>query len=87
MALDTECLQCQGTGVYRGFAELKGVGVVCLECKGTGKKVMRYIPFTRRKIRRDVRTVRRSQGSFIATGVGPTGGGVSYQEFLNGKLP
>jgi len=28
-----------------------------------------------------------SRGSLIATGCGPTGGSISYQDFCSGKLP
>ena len=84
--LTVECGSCRGTGVYRGFAEPEGTGVVCLECQGTGAKTMNYTPFTGRKRRNDVHTVRRSKGGFVLS-CGPTGGSVSYQEFLNGKMP
>lgn len=86
-SFEAECRSCGATGIYCGFAEPKGTGVVCLDCNGTGKVVRIYTPFTRRKERKDVRIVRRSSGSFIATGVGPTGGSVTYREFLSGKMP
>lgn len=85
--IETECSSCRGTGIYRGFAEPQGVGVVCLDCDGTGCRMMEYTPFTGLKRRDDVRTVQRSRGSLIFAGVGPTGGSVSYEEFLNGKRP
>ncbi len=87
ISVDAECGSCGGSGVYHGFAEPKGVGVVCLNCKGSGKASISYTPFTSRRRRDDIRTVRRSAGSFIATGVGPTGSSVSYEEFFEGKLP
>lgn len=80
-----ECKSCSGTGVYKGFAEPEGVGVVCLQCSGTGCDEISYTPFTERKRRKGIRVVR--QGSFLATGVGPVGGEVSYEEFLNGRMP
>lgn len=86
-SVEAECGYCGATGIYRGFAEPEGVGVVCLNCNGTGRTVIRYAPFSGRKTRRDVKTVRRSRGAFIATGVGPTGDPVSYQKFLAGKMP
>lgn len=85
--VETECSSCQGTGIYRGFAEPQGVGVVCLNCDGTGCRTMEYTPFTGLKRRDDVRTVQRSRGSLIFAGVGPTGGSISYEEFLRGKKP
>lgn len=85
--VQAECEDCEGTGIYRGFAEPKGVGVICLGCNGTGMQPVEYRPFTCRKTRKDVTTVRRSAGTFILTGVGHTGGSISYEEFLNGKMP
>ena len=87
VTVDIECRDCGGTGLYNGFAEPEGTAVVCLSCGGTGCQKMTYTPFTRRKGRRGIRTVQCSQGSFIGTGVGPTGGSVSYQEFQKGKMP
>jgi len=81
------CPSCDGTGIYRGFAEPPGVGVVCLTCNGKGSKEIRYEPFAGLRRREDVREVRRSAGSFLATGVGPTGGSVSYEAFLRGERP
>lgn len=85
--VEAQCGACGGTGIYCGFAEPKGVGVVCLKCGGTGKQIIEYIPFTERKTRADVKTVRLSQGTFLATGVGPYGGEISYADFLAGKMP
>ena len=81
--IDIECSACQGTGLYHGFAEPPGVGVICVKCVGTGKVEFRYTPFTKRKTRTDIRTVQHSRGSFIGTGVGPVGPSLTYQEFLN----
>ncbi len=85
--VEAECSSCRGTGIYRGFAEPQGVGVVCLNCDGTGCRSIEYTPFTGLKRRDDVRTVQRSRGSLIFAGVGPTGGSVTYEEFLRGKKP
>lgn len=87
VSVECECDSCSGTGIYRGFAEPKGVGVVCLKCEGSAKTTLTYTPFKARKERQDVETVRNSAGSFIGTGVGPTGGSVTYKEFLSGKMP
>ena len=81
------CGACDGTGVYSGMCERKGEAVVCLHCDGTGNDIICYVPFTGRKRRRGIKTVRRSRGTFIATGVGGTGKEVTYKEFLEGKLP
>jgi len=85
--LKAQCKACGGTGIYRGFAEPEGVGVICQSCAGTGCVEIRYEPFTERRRRSGVHTVRRSSGTFIATGVGPTRGSVSYEEFLRGRMP
>lgn len=85
--VESVCSPCGGTGIYQGFAEPKGVGVVCIECGGTGKKVIEYTPFVKRRRRKDIKQVRLSKGRLIAVGVGPTGSEVSYEEFLAGKFP
>jgi len=81
-----ECSACGGTGVYSGFAEPEGVGVVCLRCGGTGCVEVKYALFTKRKKRRDIKTVKLSRGSTILS-CGPGGTEVSYKDFLNGKMP
>ncbi len=82
MYVEIECESCGGTGLYRGFAEPEGVAVVCVKCDGHGKDILKYTPFTKRKHRPGVHTVRRSKGSLLVTG-----GSVSYEEFHNGKMP
>lgn len=82
-----ECGSCGATGIYRGFAEPEGVGVVCLNCRGTGCTEITYTPFERRKERRDVERVQYSRGSLLAIGVGPVGSSIGYREFLEGKMP
>lgn len=85
--VEAECDSCDGTGVYSGFAEPKGVAVVCLGCEGTGCRILRYKPFKHRRRRKGIKTVRLSRGTFILTGVGPTGNSISYEEFWKGKFP
>ena len=89
--MQIECESCGGTGLYCGFAEPKGVAVVCLECDGTGAtkgKPSNFTkPFKKRKRRSGIKTVRLSCGTFLATGVGPAGGSVTYEEFWDGKMP
>lgn len=82
-----ECASCAGTGIYHGFAEPKGVGVVCLNCHGSGCVEFKYAPFTKRQHREGITTVRTSRGSLLVTGVGPTGDSVTYHEFMSGKMP
>ena len=86
-SIKVECGPCGGTGIYCGFAEPKGTGVICLGCDGTGCATIEYNPFTGLKPRSGVKTVSRSRGTFIATGVGAAGASISYEEFLNGKRP
>ena len=85
--LKCECGSCGGTGLYQGFAEPEGVAVVCITCRGTGEMMIHWKPFKGRKLKRGVQTVRRSGGSFIATGVGPVGGEVTYADFRMGVMP
>lgn len=80
------CGSCGGTGLYQGFCETKGHPVVCLTCNGTGCQIIKYTLFTERKRIKGVKSVRLSRGNFIATGVGPVGNEVSYDDFLSGKL-
>lgn len=96
MTFDCECRSCGATGLYCGFAEPRGVAVVCLECNGRGgieytfewkREDIYATRFKSRKPRTGIHTVRRSAGSFLATGVGPTGGSVTYEEFCAGKMP
>ena len=87
ITIEVECGDCRGTGIYHGFAEPKGVGVVCLHCDGTGKAQITYTPFTGRKRRSDISTVQLSRGSLIVAGVGPRGSSISYEEFMSGKTP
>ena len=84
--IKTECGSCRGTGLYRGMAEPKGVAVVCLRCNGTGCAEVEYTPFTERKRRDDVQTVKLSRGTFILS-CGPVGDSVTYSEFMAGKMP
>jgi hypothetical protein len=87
MTVDVECASCAATGLYQGFCEGNGEAVVCLGCAGTGRARYTYTLFHKRKDRRGVKTVYRSRGAFIATGVGAVGSSVTYQEFQNGKMP
>jgi hypothetical protein len=87
LSVQAECSSCGGTGVYCGFAEPKGTGVVCLDCDGSGCKKIGYFPFTARKRRSGVNTVCRGRGSLVATGVGPANAGIPYEDFLKGKKP
>lgn len=80
----TRCADCDGTGLYSGFCEGAGHAVICLGCGGTGCAKLQYIPFTRRRPRRDIKTVAVSQGKSIITGTGSKAGTtMTYIEFLS----
>ena len=97
--LDIECTKCGGTGVYVGFAECEGASVICHWCNGTGCEHFKfeYELFKERKIKKDVKRVFISgygycvgtkpitldNGTYIDFSVE----GVSYGEFLAGKMP
>lgn len=51
-----ECDACGGTGLYSGFAEPKGVAVVCGRCSGRGYYLSGK-PFKKLRRKRGVHTV------------------------------
>jgi hypothetical protein len=77
-----ECKACDATGVYLGYPQVKDEAVECLVCNGTGKDLVFFVPFTRRKRRRGIVSVRISRGTFIATGVGGVGQGELYKDWF-----
>ena len=100
--IDQQCGSCSGTGVYKGFSEKDGAGVVCNTCDGTGRKLFKhfYKVFEGRKIRDDVDRVYRRTNYVLGTGkivfnkgtrdeveIDMDKEGVSYLEFLQGKMP
>jgi len=87
VTVDAECDACRGTGLYKGFAEPRDTAVVCHGCNGTGCIKLTYTPFTKRHPKKGIAWVMKSRGSFVATGVGPTGKRVTYEDFEAGKLP
>jgi hypothetical protein len=94
-----ECHSCVGTGLYSGMAEGKGAAVVCNRCNGTGRFHYEYSykEFTGRKELPGIDRVYLSgYGYMIGTGKINFSGvgrvdmdkeGVSYGEFLSGKMP
>jgi len=52
--IDMECRSCEGTGLYSGMCEPKGVAVVCHTCNGSGCEKLSYKPFIGRKPRTDI---------------------------------
>lgn len=86
------CYSCCGSGLYRGLCEPQGCAVVCLTCKGHGgienlSNFYKKVPFAGIVKRSDIQRVYRSGGRMIGFGAGPKGEYISYQDFLNGKLP
>jgi hypothetical protein len=94
-----ECPSCRGTGLYQGMAEGEGIAVVCYKCKGSGAYhyVFEYTPFKERKIKEGIKRVYK-KGTGYKMGLGMINfdrvgqidmnkEGISYQEFLNGKMP
>ncbi len=80
-----ECAACSGTGLYRGFAEPKGVAVICNRCGGSGAGLGTK-PFTGRHMKTGITRVINDGGLWFARkGVSPTDG-ISIQEFYE-KVP
>jgi len=89
--LDCICTDCNGTGLYRGFAEGKEFGVVCYECKGTGKAHIKfeYDDFKGKVKRTEVKQVIAvNPGIGVAVSNGYTldsFGGMRYEDWFKGK--
>ena len=66
MEVKAECSACGGTGLYCGFAEPKGMAVVCRQCGGTGCDTISYKPFDHRKRKRGVKVVLCDGGIWFA---------------------
>jgi len=84
-----QCEICGGTGIYVGFAEKDGFGIVCHKCKGKGFYMYTYEPFLKRKIRKGIKRVLKTNpgiGLGINDKVKETDfGGITYQEWLENK--
>jgi len=86
------CNACGGTGIYKGFAEGEGFGIVCRRCDGTGNIdfVLKYNdPVTTPIVRKNIVTVLECN---VGIRVGIDGeftkdsfGGMPYQDWLAGK--
>ena len=96
---DIECSACKGTGIYKGYSEHDGAGVICTKCNGTGMVHINYEfkEFTGRNIREDINRVYETSGGFVITDQDVTTSegrdikfsesGVSYKDWLNGEEP
>lgn len=86
-----KCQQCKGTGIYDGFGERDGCGVVCYNCKGTGchKYEHTYEEFEEREVNSKIKHVLETNpGISVGSGNGyllKDFGGMPYKEWLNGK--
>ena len=78
---EAQCDPCDGTGIYHDGREGDGTGVVCDECEGSGRVVIKYTPFTGRKVRSNIKTVR------VSRRLSRESTTVSYEDFLAGKMP
>lgn len=45
----SECKDCGGTGLYKGWCCHEGAAMVCQKCNGEGYIEIEYTPFTGRK--------------------------------------
>ena len=87
-----ECMECNGTGLYKGASELKGAATICSRCKGKGYTEFHYNEFNGRKRREDVDRVYKSSHGFTISSEDENGFefskyGCSYEEWLNGAEP
>jgi hypothetical protein len=80
------CESCDGTGLYCGFAEGKGVAVVCNGCDGTGQTEISYKEYAGRKGRRGVKWVYQTNPGIGLGGDDPSKyGGMSIKDWKAGK--
>lgn len=80
------CTECDGTGLYVGFAESEGTAVICKRCKGSGevKRMFRYEEFTKRRMRSDVKRVYATNLGFTLNAERDTYG-MPYADWHNGQ--
>jgi len=82
---DEKCKSCGGTGIYKGFAELGKVGVVCYRCNGSGCYHFKheYEEFKERKKRDDIKRVVECNPG-IGIDDSSEFGGLTYKDWLRG---
>lgn len=78
-----ECFGCGGSGIYP--EREKGIGVICRECEGSGQRIIKYVPFKERAVRKGIRVVRWAKRNFNNSDEWESGGEISYEDFLAGK--
>jgi len=64
-SIKVNCHSCNGTGIYCGFMERPGEGVVCVTCSGRGYEVLKGTQFVERKRRGGVTKVRVGSGMIL----------------------
>lgn len=89
---EAKCDSCEGTGIYMGYAEHDGAGVVCANCKGKGKITMKveWEKFEGKSYRSGVERVYKiNPGICIGKGRGKYKledfGGMPYKDWIDGK--
>lgn len=84
------CEDCDETGLYAGLGEPEGTANICWGCSGkghvpAGNGRSNGKPFAGRRIRTDIKFVRVLTG--IEIGKPKVSKLITYDQFLNGKLP
>jgi hypothetical protein len=84
-----ECSSCKGTGIYVGFAERDGIGVVCNVCKGSGRveNCVKYNTFVSRNKRTNVKHVIQTNPGICCGKLNDLTefGGMPYSDWVEGK--
>jgi hypothetical protein len=85
----SECDSCKGTGIYVGFAERDGIGVVCNRCKGSGRveNRVKYNTFVSRNKRTDVKQVLQTNPGLLCGKLNDLTefGGMPYADWMLGN--
>jgi len=83
---EVRCKECKGTGIYKGFAEIGSVGVVCNQCSGTGKVELKieWEDFESRVERNDITRVAECNPG-IGIDENLKFGGMPYEDWFSGK--
>lgn len=83
---DRMCASCSGTGIYVGYAERDGAGIICRACHGTGCCHIRieYDDFVKRMRRTDVMRVQSVNPGVIVGGEIAEFGGLPYDDWISG---
>lgn len=78
--LTVACDDCGATGLYQGFAQLRGTAVICATCLGTGGRVLRFNPYTGRKPREGIKRIEAANTIWFPE----TSDTITYEEFVSG---